>query len=648
MYRIDVESAVSGTPSYGAAGPVATGMFTDGLPGVADGTIPGAEWFNHVMMELCKAVIDDGLALDKADDGQLATRLSPLKALVSGSATTGAATTTHQRAGLAIFDCSASGGQAAAIASSGVSVPGTQSAAIAAFMATTASGIMSLAAACQSSTVSGTRAAALAANACSIVGENVAAIASVSCTIDGDQNGALACDNLVTATAGAQLGGVASEDCTLAGVNVAAVGSESCSSTSAADKGLLAASVGCDIKGESAAIIACSDCEVGTFTVRTAILASEGSAITGSESALLGASNCELQSNASVAGGWSATPITPLGVADQNLTWRFDNPTGDLFSDGTVGAGAADFAEYFENKVPGILPVGHLVTWDNGLRLATENDTILGVVSAEPMLVGNAAPLGWHGRWLRDEWGRKRMREVKCVNWAQRERVTRTPVVTRPGYSGPLEHAPTPHPEDARRWVAPDVVMKTVEERVGGTNAAGAAALESILKRLPGPVARPIRAAAAKAGTAMRGEVRFRVVPEVTAREFIEWRELAHVEETVEVLREGYDGLVEHAPTSEFPEDARFYTVTAPIPNPDFDPAKPYQPRSERPEQYTCVALVGQVRVAVTPEVKPGDHLWADEKGRGWPGVDPRITVMAIETPAGEGRDFAIARAFIR
>lgn len=647
MYRIDVESAVSGTPSYGAAGPVATGMFTDGLPGVADGTIPGAEWFNHVMMELCKAVIDDGMALDKADDGQLATRLSPLKALVSGSATTGAATTTHQRAGLAIFDCSASGGQAAAIASSGVSVPGTQSAAIAAFMATTASGIMSLAAACQSSTISGTRAAALASNACVVLGENIAAIASVSCTIDGDQTAALACDNLVTATAGSQLAGVASLDCTLAGTNVAAVGSQDCSSTSTADKGAMVASADCTLKGDSGATIACSDCDIDTGSVRAALIASEGAAISGSEAVVLAGNNCELNSNASVAGGWAGAPIATIG-ANQNLTWRFDNATGDLYSDGTVGAGAADFAEYFENQVPGVLPVGHLVTWDNGVRLATEADEILGVVSAEPLLVGNAAPLGWHGRWLRDEWGRKRMRENKCVSWAKRERVTRTPVVTRPGYSGPLEAAPTPHPEDARRWVAPDVVMKAVEERVGGTNAAGAAALEAILKRLPGPVARPIRAAAAKAGSAMRGEVRFRVVPEVTAREFIEWRELAHVEETVEVFREGYAGLVENAPTSEFPEDARFYTVTAPIPNPDFDPAKPYQARSERPDQYTCVALVGQVRVAVTPDVKPGDHLWADEKGRGWPGVGPRITVMAIETPAGEDRDFAIARAFIR
>lgn len=79
----------------------------------------------------------------------------------------------------------------------------------------------------------------------------------------------------------------------------------------------------------------------------------------------------------------------------------------------------ADYAEMFET-VDG-LPIepGYFVTTDGErVRKATPADKyILGVVSANPSILGDASPLNWKGKHERDEWGRVKYedREVEAV-----------------------------------------------------------------------------------------------------------------------------------------------------------------------------------------------------------------------------------------
>lgn len=51
--------------------------------------------------------------------------------------------------------------------------------------------------------------------------------------------------------------------------------------------------------------------------------------------------------------------------------------------------------------------------------------------------------------------------------------------------------------------------------------------------------------------------------------------------------------------------------------NPDYDPKKEQVPRSERPEEWTLVGLLGQVYVRCDDTVKPGDFVKSKDKGIG-------------------------------
>ncbi len=87
---------------------------------------------------------------------------------------------------------------------------------------------------------------------------------------------------------------------------------------------------------------------------------------------------------------------------------------GRIHTDQPVLVSGADYAEMFEWGDSNIYDedrVGCTVVLSEcgKVRVATEsdiNDTILGVVSANPTMVGNASPLGWDRKYLRDDFGR--------------------------------------------------------------------------------------------------------------------------------------------------------------------------------------------------------------------------------------------------
>lgn len=81
---------------------------------------------------------------------------------------------------------------------------------------------------------------------------------------------------------------------------------------------------------------------------------------------------------------------------------------GNLLIMGNYGTSGADYAEFFEWKdgnTSGEDRRGLFVTMsENKIKVASDGDYILGVVSAFPGVIGNADE-DWQGRWMKDEYG---------------------------------------------------------------------------------------------------------------------------------------------------------------------------------------------------------------------------------------------------
>lgn len=94
------------------------------------------------------------------------------------------------------------------------------------------------------------------------------------------------------------------------------------------------------------------------------------------------------------------------GTPDVEFSVRAD---GLVAGDQAYNTGA-DYAEFFEweDGNPNDLPrVGRTVSLvGNKIKVADEGETVIGVVSARPTVVGDAAELRWCERYLRDDFGR--------------------------------------------------------------------------------------------------------------------------------------------------------------------------------------------------------------------------------------------------
>lgn len=81
--------------------------------------------------------------------------------------------------------------------------------------------------------------------------------------------------------------------------------------------------------------------------------------------------------------------------------------------------------------------------------------------------------------------------------------------------------------------------------------------------------------------------------------------------------------------------------------NPAWDPDRPQVSRRQRPDEWSCVGLLGQVLVRVADTVAPGDRLAAQE-GIGVPSpARTGLRCMEIMSPYEAGRGYAIARCLI-
>lgn len=97
------------------------------------------------------------------------------------------------------------------------------------------------------------------------------------------------------------------------------------------------------------------------------------------------------------------------GVANQSSAMQVDF-SGNVYAGGAYKTIGADYAEYFEwldGNVNNQDRIGLFVTLDEDkIKLANKGDYILGVISANPSIVGNSAELDWHDKYKTDVYGR--------------------------------------------------------------------------------------------------------------------------------------------------------------------------------------------------------------------------------------------------
>lgn len=96
--------------------------------------------------------------------------------------------------------------------------------------------------------------------------------------------------------------------------------------------------------------------------------------------------------------------------------------------------------------------------------------------------------------------------------------------------------------------------------------------------------------------------------------------------------------------------DGSEYTITVPCIRPDYDATIPNVSRLDRPDEWTAVALVGQVRVRIGDGVVAGDFLGAGADGCAVASVAPvgrLVEVMEIVTEYDAGKGYGVALCLV-
>jgi hypothetical protein len=89
--------------------------------------------------------------------------------------------------------------------------------------------------------------------------------------------------------------------------------------------------------------------------------------------------------------------------------------------------------------------------------------------------------------------------------------------------------------------------------------------------------------------------------------------------------------------------------IQVPRPNPAYDEARPNVARSERPDEWTVIGLLGQVHVRVSAEVSPDDYVKAIDGGVGhYSDTATNLRCLEIRRPFDSTKGYAVALCLIR
>lgn len=362
--------------------------------------------------------------------------------------------------------------------------------------------------------------------------------------------------------------------------------------------------------------------------------------------------------NYSVVGGYDAT-------TDQKPSWAIQSNGGVIYATNTTVQGV-DYAELIPNK-DGVrhLP-GRLLCFDGrGVRLARAGDECEGVVSVHPTVLGGSDELGWAKTYKRDRWGAFETEVVEEISVrppdrsASREAESRRQAAARAWDSAQSElaRAEVEHVRaQARVSGAGETLTLAVAdlvEREAHAEARAQALAEAgkIRKILRGSSLERLAARAAAAANDARNTA-------ASARAELESEasRLAAAGAALEAARAAVMATPSEPDLSDLDllprAVSRMVTQRAVNPALDRKMAKAHVPRTRRPDEWTAMGVLGQMRVAVdqtvragsfvVPGAEPGIGTHADRRGEGI-----RIKVLEIESPFDESEGCAVAYCWV-
>ena len=345
------------------------------------------------------------------------------------------------------------------------------------------------------------------------------------------------------------------------------IGSDGCT-VSTGTSGAALAAKDSDVTGNMALAAAADDSSVSA-SLAAVIAAGYSHANSGGRNAVIGAWSSESDHAQTVVlasqgvktagtfrvtGGYGGDFDDGVGVTSAR-TWEIVSTTGDINVAGSLTPGVtfSDFAEYFENLVLGVIPLGTIVALEGDrVRPAVAEDRILGVVSGTAAVAAGDSALAWAGKYLTGDFGEPIYEDVPDMTWE-----------------------PRPTTTEADRPMIPDPSW------------------------IPGPD---------------EGDEDRPMIP-----------------------------LADWAPREGETEADRPMIRVKKV-NPEFDPARENVPRSERPDEWSCVGLIGQVFTRVAADVAPGDYVAADGSRSD---AATGLVCMSIKKAFDAGSGFAIAKCLI-
>lgn len=124
---------------------------------------------------------------------------------------------------------------------------------------------------------------------------------------------------------------------------------------------------------------------------------------------------------------WYFANFRSAAGADNEFLFRGD---GTGLCDGSWTGGGADYAEFFEwsdsNPDNEDRRGMSVVLTGAKVRIAVSTDpasAVIGVVSARPTVVGDAAPMRWKDQYLRDDYGAEIMEEAPFLSWIEHREI---------------------------------------------------------------------------------------------------------------------------------------------------------------------------------------------------------------------------------
>lgn len=262
---------------------------------------------------------------------------------------------------------------------------------------------------------------------------------------------------------------------------------------------------------------------------------------------------------------------------------------GNGTCDGSWTGGGADYAEFFEwadgnplSEVRTGLPV---VLEGDKIRPALDGEQPIGVISANPSVVGDGDIDRWKGKYLRDDFGAYIWEEFEALSWA--ETVTDTETVKEQAVELQERSREVVSVSDGKavRRVITETVPVPLFDEFPLFDEAGDPVTEQVLVGMSEPVL---------------DDDGNKVEP---AQPVYEARQAVHLEpRMVEVQRETSREVQHSYAADEVPEgltvpdDAERTTLKRRTVNPAYDPAQEYTPRAERKE-WDTVGLMGKLRL---------------------------------------------------